>query len=254
MPRASSPALALLALLAPLPQARASLMLLTRQTQSPERMHAVTHPQAGQRQLLTFEATLSSLVDVNEQYVATHMQSTPTLTLLDGVSFDNETETWSFAYETTAVDSSVPGQINRYYRVLYLTRAGHAVGLSDTANPCLRAGAAYAECLRALRTDYVVLEDSAGVQDESQRDRLETSTWLCAECPAGGASTNSMNSMNSINITLEPHAFSATQTLRLRSRTPSSVLRSRACATRRAATLPRTPSSARSRRSTSESA
>jgi hypothetical protein len=28
---------------------------------------------------------------------------------------------------------------------------------------------------------YVVLEDSAGAQDESQRDRLDTSTWLCAE-------------------------------------------------------------------------
>jgi hypothetical protein len=216
MPRAASPwaPLALLALLALLTRpspARASLVLLTRQTQSPERVHALA--QAGQRQLLTFEATASSLVDVNEQYMATHVQSTPTLTLLDGVAFDNETETWSFAYETTAVDSSVPGQINRYYRVLYLTRAGHAVGSSDTANPCLRAGAAYAECLRALRTDYVVLEDSAGAQDESARDRLETSTWLCAECPAA----------HGVNVTLEPRAFSATQTLRLR--IPHAVIR-----------------------------
>ena len=227
MPRAASAlvshalALALLALLALPPQTRASLMLLTRQTQSPERVHTLA--QAGQRQLLTFEATASSLVDVNEQYMATHVQSTPTLTLLDGVSFDNETETWSFAYETTAVDSSVPGQINRYYRVLYLTRAGHAVGSSDTANPCLRAGAAYAECLRALRTDYVVLEDSAGAQDESQRDRLDTSTWLCADCPADAAPMNLMNAMNSINVTLEPHAFSATQTLHLR--IPHAVIR-----------------------------
>ena len=140
-------ALALLALTL-LPPARGALMLLTQQTQSPERMH--TLPQLGQRQLLTFEATASTLVDVNEQYMATHVQSVPTLTLLDGVTFDNETETWGFAYETTAVDSSVPGQINRYYRVLYLTRVGHSVGASDTANPCLAAGTAYAECLRAL--------------------------------------------------------------------------------------------------------
>jgi hypothetical protein len=222
MPRAAcalvSPvrALALLAL-ALLPQTRAALMLLTRQTQSAENMHSVTHPQAGQRQLLTFEATQSSLVDVNEQYVATHVQSVPTLSLLDSIAFDNETESWSFSYETMAVDSSVPGQVNRFYRVLYLTRAGHDVGSSDTGNPCLRAGAAYAECLRALRTDYVVLEDPDAAQDESARDRLETSSWLCAECPAGPAAETS------VNVTLEPHAFSATQTLRLR--IPHAVIR-----------------------------
>jgi hypothetical protein len=116
-----------------------------------------------------------------------------------------------------AVDSSVPGQVNRFYRVLYLTRAGHDVGSSDTGNPCLRAGAAYAECLRALRTDYVVLEDPDAAQDESARDRLETSSWLCAECPAGPAAETS------VNVTLEPHAFSATQTLRLR--IPHAVIR-----------------------------
>jgi len=203
---------ALVVLMALLSPARGLLVLLTQQTQSPERVH--TLPQVGQRQLLTFEATASSLVDVNEQYMATHVQSVPTLTLLDGVAFDNETETWSFAYETTALDSSVPGQVNRYYRVLYLTRTGHAVGASDTANPCLAAGTAYADCLRALRQDYVVLEP--GGADEDARDRLEASTWLCAACPGTAGS-------NSINTTLETHAFSAVQTLRLR--IPHAVIR-----------------------------
>lgn len=199
----------LLALLAP---ARPTLVLLTQQTQSAEHMHAVSHAQAGQRQLLTFEATQSSLVDVNEQYMATHVQSTPTLSLLSDVAFDNETEVWSFSYETMAVDGSVPGQINRYYRVLYLTRAGHDVGASDTANPCLQAGTAYADCLSALRSDYVVLEDAASAGDESARDRLETSSWLCAACAAP------------VNVTLEPRPFSATQTLRLE--IPHAVIRS----------------------------
>ena len=196
-------ALALLALTL-LPPARGALMLLTQQTQSPERVH--TLPQVGQRQLLTFEATASTLVDVNEQYMATHVQSVPTLTLLDGVTFDNETETWGFAYETTAVDSSVPGQINRYYRVLYLTRVGHSVGSSDTSNPCLVAGTAYADCLRALRQDYVVLEPAHGGADEGARDRLESSTWVCLDCDAG---------TGSINSTVETHPFSAVQTLRI---------------------------------------
>jgi hypothetical protein len=38
---------------------------------------------------------------------------------------DNETEVWTFTYETMTVDGSTPGQINRYYRVLYLICAGH---------------------------------------------------------------------------------------------------------------------------------
>ena len=131
----------------------------------------------------------------------------PTLSLLNDVAFDNDTEAWSFSYETMAVDGSVPGQVNRYYRVLYLTRAGHDVGTSNTGNPCLEAGAAYADCLRALRSDCVVLEDAAHAPDESERDRLETSTWVCGECPGAAAS---------VNMTLEPRALSATQTMRLR--------------------------------------
>jgi hypothetical protein len=188
------------ALLCAMPVARGSPLLLTTQTQSPDRLHALTHAELGQRQLLTFEASLSSIVDVNEQYTATSVQSVPTLSLLDSVRFDNETEVWTLSYETTAVDGSVPGQINRYYRVLYLTRAEHGVGASDSGNPCLQVGTGYADCLDALRTQYVVLEEGGELLDETPRDRLETSE----ACGCHG-----------INATLEAHAFSATQTLRL---------------------------------------
>ena len=186
------------ALLCAIPVTRGSPLLLTMQTQSPERLHALA--ELGQRQLLTFEASLSSIVDVNEQYTATSVQSVPTLSLLDSVGFDNETEVWTLSYETTAVDGSVPGQLNRYYRVLYLTRAGHSVGSSDSSNPCLLVGTGYADCLDALRTQYVVLEEGSELLDEAPRDRLETSET----CGCHG-----------INATLEAHAFSATQTLRL---------------------------------------
>jgi len=156
-------------------------VLLTQQTQSREHMHAVTHTELGQRQLLTFEATQSSIVDVNEQYLATRVQSVPTLSLLENVRFDNATEVWTLTYETMAVDSSVPGQINHYHRVLYLTRAGHQVGASDTSNPCLQPAVDYAACLSALRAQYVVLETG---NDLLARDRIETTSWLCAECPS----------------------------------------------------------------------
>jgi hypothetical protein len=189
-------------------------VLLTVQTQSAERMHAITHPELGQRQLLTFEATQTGLVDVNEQYVATRVQSVPTLSLLDNIVFDNETEVWTFSYETMAVDDSSAGQINHYYRVLYLTRAGHAVGSSDTSNPCLNAGTSFAECMHALREDYVVLESPASAQDSTPRDRIETTSWTCLDCP--GSATK-------VETTLLPHPFSATQTLRLE--IPHSVIR-----------------------------
>lgn len=183
-------------------------VLLTTQTQSVEHMQALT----GQRQLLLFEATQSSVVDVNENYLVTPVQSVPTLSLLDGISFNNETETWSFSYETMAVDSSVSGQINHYYRILYLTRAGHDVGSSDSGNPCLEPAVDYAACLDALRSEYVVLEPAGS--DAAARDRLETTTWLCAECPPSTAN---------IEMTVQPRAFSATQSLQLQ--IPHAVIR-----------------------------
>ena len=186
-------------------------VLLTQQTQSREHMHAVTHTELGQRQLLTFEATQSSIVDVNEQYLATRVQSVPTLSLLENVRFDNATEVWTLTYETMAVDSSVPGQINHYHRVLYLTRAGHQVGASDTSNPCLQPAVDYAVCLSALRAQYVVLETG---NDLLARDRIETTSWLCAECPSPTAN---------IVMTVQPRAFSSTQSLQLQ--IPHSVIR-----------------------------
>jgi len=82
------------------------------------------------------EATQSSVVNVENidvlmPYEITHVQSVPTLSLLDSLAFDNVTEEWSFTYETMALDTGVHGQINGYYRVLYLTRTEHNVGASE---------------------------------------------------------------------------------------------------------------------------
>lgn len=48
-----------------LPVVQPMPVLLTVQTQIAERMHAIAHAALGQRQLLTFEATQSGIVDVN---------------------------------------------------------------------------------------------------------------------------------------------------------------------------------------------
>ena len=73
----------------------------------------------------------------------THVQSVPTLSLLDSVKFDNVTEEWSFAYETMSLSSDDHGQLNQYYRILYLTHSSHDIGASDTANNCLLPGTDY---------------------------------------------------------------------------------------------------------------
>jgi hypothetical protein len=119
--------------------------MLTVQTQSHEHMLRITAQDSQCRLLGAMEATQSSVVDVENidalmPYEITHVQSVPTLSLLDSVAFDNVTEEWSFTYETMALDTGVHGQINSYYRVLYLTRTEHNVGASDTANMCLQPG------------------------------------------------------------------------------------------------------------------
>ena len=201
-------------LLACVVRASAAPVLLTVQTQSTPRINDITHAAERQRQLLTFEATQSSLVDVNEQYMATHVQSVPTLSLLDNIVFDNETEVWTLSYETMAVNGAATGQINKYYRILYLTKAGHDVGASDTGNACLNAGTTYSDCLSSLRSDYIVLENTENLQDTTPRDRIDTSTWTCSNC-AGSATT--------IFTSIEKVPFSATQTMRLS--IPHSVIR-----------------------------
>lgn len=200
----------------------ATPLMLTVQTQSHEHMLRITAPDSQRRLLGAMEATQSSVVDVENidallPYAITHVQSVPTLSLLDSLAFDNITEEWSFTYETMALDTGAHGQINSYYRVLYLTRTEHNVGASDTANMCLQPGMDYAACLEYLRSDYVVLLDDANTSDLLPKDRIETTTWaagqpkdLCGQC--------------AINATVESEAGSAKQTLHLR--IPHQLIRS----------------------------
>lgn len=175
-----------LAVCTSLPAVHGTPVMVTVQTQSAEHIQTITAAQSAQnaqRQLLgAIEATQSHIVDVADPYLITYVQSAPTLSLLEDIVFDNSSEVWSFTYETMALDASVRGQINRYYRVLYFTQAGHDVGSSDSANSCLQVGTDYATCLQRLRTDYLVLEDPALGSDNTAHDRLDTSAWdTCSE-------------------------------------------------------------------------
>jgi len=107
------------------------------------------------------EGTQSQVVDVAEPYLVTAVQSVPTLSLLDGVSFDNETAVWTLVFETMQVDASEPDQINAYARLLYLTRNDTERAQGDTHNGCLQKNTSLEACRAALEADYVLLGELA---------------------------------------------------------------------------------------------
>jgi len=109
------------------------------------------------------EGAQSQVVDAAEAYPITAVQSVPTLSLLDGVSFNNETAVWTIQFETMQVDSSQPDQINRYVRLLYLTLNHTDRSNGDTLNPCLRKNTSLHACKDALASHYVLVGEMPSV-------------------------------------------------------------------------------------------
>jgi hypothetical protein len=144
-----------------------------------------------------FEGTQSQVVDAAEPYPITAVQSVPTLSMLDGVSFNNETAVWTIEFETMQIDSSVPDQINRYVRLLYLTLNETERSNGDTRNPCLRKNTSLHACKDALASDYVLVGEMPAVAGAGLERTVECH-------PACG-----------VNATLESQPGSALQTLTL---------------------------------------
>ena len=143
------------------------------------------------------EGAQSQVVDAAEAYPITAVQSVPTLSLLDGVSFNNETAVWTIQFETMQVDSSQPDQINRYVRLLYLTLNHTDRSNGDTLNPCLRKNTSLHACKDALASHYVLV----GAMPSVPGAGLERTVDCQQAC--------------GVNATLEIHAGSALQTLTL---------------------------------------
>jgi hypothetical protein len=121
----------------------------------------------------------------------------PTLSLLDGVSFNNETEVWTLEFETMQVDASVPDQINAYARLLYLTRKDTERSQGDTRNPCLHKNTSCGACRNELETHYVLLGEIQAVPGAALQRTLD-----CGDAC-------------SVNATLSATPGSTLQTLRL---------------------------------------
>jgi len=101
----------------------------------------------------TIEATMSRVVDMESEFLATVPQSVPTLRLLHAIEFDSASQTWHLAYEV--MGREVGGDVNQFRRTLYLTRAGDAHS-GDHENACLSAAVSDAACLAQLAARYVV--------------------------------------------------------------------------------------------------
>ena len=146
--------------------------LVTVQSQTQEQMDALTAAvnlaSAGDYSgnarvtLGTIEATMSRVVDMESEFLATVPQSVPTLRLLSAIEFDSSTQTWHLAYEVMGRDTG--GDINQFMRTLYFTKMGNA-HTGDHENACLSAQVSDALCLQQLAEKYVVptasLSDSA---------------------------------------------------------------------------------------------
>lgn len=168
--------------------AHASDAIITLQAQSQTQLDALFPDgidSTQRRQLMSLDATASRVIDVdaNPDYLVTQVQSVPTLSLLKAAVFDSSTETWSFEYETMQVDATVPGQLNYYDRIMYLTRSDSAVGVTDNTNGCLARGVTYAQCLAVLSTAYTVLGAPQPGEPVEGGDRLETDgLTICDTC------------------------------------------------------------------------
>jgi hypothetical protein len=198
--------------------ARGEPAVVTVSTPDAETMNALTAAvdmDGGGLVLGAIEGTQSQVVDVTEPYLVTAVQSVPTLSLLDGVSFDNETAVWTLEFETMQVDASEPDQINAYTRLLYLTRNDTERSQGDAQNACLQKNTSLAVCRAALEADYALLGELAAAP-AAPLVRPAACGAGCVEDEAEGAAACSAACR--VNASLQSAAGSALQTLTLQIR------------------------------------
>ena len=197
--------------------ARGEPAVVTVSTPDAETMNALTAAvdmDGGGLVLGAIEGTQSQVVDLVEPYLVTAVQSVPTLSLLDGVSFDNETAIWTLEFETMQVDASEPDQINAYARLLYLTSNDTERSQGDAQNACLQKNTSLAACRAALEAKYVLLGELAAAPAAP----LVRPAACGAACVEGEASGAACSAACRVNASLESVVGSALQTLTLQLR------------------------------------
>lgn len=143
-------------------------ILVSVQSKSQEEMDALTAAvdiaaetqyepgQTTRTTLGVIEATMSRVVDVNDPYVTTKTASVPTWGMLQDITYNSETNIWTFQYQTMRIDSGT--SLNQFHRVLYFTKKDTDYVQGDTGNACLVNGVSVSDCLSALHTNYLMSE------------------------------------------------------------------------------------------------
>ena len=101
------------------------------------------------------EATMSRVVDSDSPFVVAHPPSVPTLALLQDITYDKDSASWTLRYRTEQSDAA--DELNHYDRILYATKEGSAE-VGDLHNPCLAQDVTAAACVTALKTSYVAAD------------------------------------------------------------------------------------------------
>lgn len=140
----------------------ASDVLVTVQSQDVSAMNQLTADILTENQNTTstmrvtlgaIEATMSRVVDSNDAYTQVQVQAQPSLTLLNSITFDETTQSWSFEYST--MQTSDEHNINRYHRILYFSKNTVEIFNSDLSNPCL-ASMDKTQCIEDMKQTYIL--------------------------------------------------------------------------------------------------
>lgn len=127
-------------------------------SQDPAQMNAFTNAiDENSGQSLSFgsiEATMSRVVSGNDPYIVKESISSPTLTLIDDVSYDEANQTWNLQYRSMR---SGQDHFNSFKRYLYMSKNGNVLR-GDVTNPCLSLTVTDVDCLENLQSSYVTNE------------------------------------------------------------------------------------------------
>ena len=115
----------------------------------------------SQQMIGVIEGTMSRVETMSADYQPTTVETPPTMTLIQSATFNADTSTWQFGYESIAADPT--GELPAFKRVLYFSKKDVAVTGGDAGNSCLQTETTLAECISGLQTNYVVLDEFAGL-------------------------------------------------------------------------------------------
>lgn len=140
------------------------------------------------------EATMSRVVDSSDAYRETQVQAQPSLTLLNAITFDEDSQSWSFSYNT--MQTSSDGNINKYHRILYFSKNLIDIPNSDLENPCL-SSMQKNQCIEEMKNNYILSSEASNDDDYFDIDNPQGISTVVTSIQG--------SKMQEIHITLPHH-------------------------------------------------